>query len=56
MTSLLFAIYFLIGALLIHGRLDEIAMDAPNPGDVVSIVSTLFKWVFTWPAWAFKRA
>jgi hypothetical protein len=53
--GLLFAIYFLTGALLTHGRLEDIAMDSPNPNDIVSVVVTLFKWVFTWPAWAFQR-
>lgn len=51
MTGLLFAIYFLIGAALAHTRTADIAMEVPNPDDIVSVTATLFRWVFTWPLW-----
>lgn len=55
MTVLLCALYFFVGSALVHGRMADIAMDVPNPEDPISGVSTLLRWVLTWPLWVRRR-
>lgn len=55
MTFLLCVLYFCIGSLLIHTRIEDIAMSVPNPGSLASIIETVVKWIGTWPLWVFKK-